>query len=103
MINLPDDEAYTALPASFICPHCQTFPIYVEFDEWNEDGTPTEAGTHVSCTNEDDDHWSLPYVTLLPLEVRAHQWAEKNVRIVESESKIRERLRQWNDGEPIHV
>lgn len=104
MNELPDDKAHMLLPVSFKCPY-DGMPLYVEFDEWDEDGIPTEAGTHVSCAKEeedqDDEHWAMPYVDLMPLEVRAHRWATANVRIVESEAKTRARLAAWNAGEPI--
>lgn len=105
MLNLPDDKTWAQLPPSFVCPHCKAPPLYVEFDEWEvETGIPTETGTHVSCPNEEEDtwHWDMPYVSLMPLEHRAWLWAKDNVRIVESEAKARERLRQWNAGEAKH-
>jgi len=102
MIDLPDDKTFTLLP--FSCPECGMRTLYVEFDEWDDDGVPTEAGTHVSCENEEiSPHWAMPYVDLMPLEIRAHYWAVKNIRVVESEAKVTERLRRWNAGEPIRV
>lgn len=104
MTELPDDQTFTVLPASFSCPECSAPALYVEFDEWDNDGVPTESGTHVSCENEETTpHWAMPYVDLMPLEIRAYRWAVRSVRIVESEAKVQERLRQWNAGEPIHV
>jgi hypothetical protein len=102
MIELPDDKTFTLLPTSFSCPECSAPALYVEFDEWDDDGVPTELGTHVSCENEEVlPHWDMPYVDLMPLEERAHRWAARNVRIVESEAKTQARLRAWNAGEPI--
>ena len=111
MIELPEDHATMCLPSSFLCPHCgreretqDIASLCVEFDEWLVgDGTPTENGTHVSCSQErdGDDHWAMPYTDLLPLTIRVHRWAAANVRIVESEATIRARLAAWNAGEPI--
>ena len=102
MIELPDDKSYTLLPTSFSCPECFAPVLHVEFDEWDEHGVPTENGTHVSCDNEEAiPHWSMPYVDLMPLELRAYRWAARHVRIVESKTKVQERLRQWNAGEPM--
>jgi hypothetical protein len=104
MRYLSDDDAWTDLPKPFLCPHCDTpTHLLVEFDEWDSDGVPTDTGTHVSCPNEfdGDAHWDMPYVTLLPLEERAYAWAAENVRIVDSEAKMRARLAAWNAGESI--
>lgn len=106
MIDLPDDKTVMTLPPLFVCPECGARALYVEFDEWElESGTPTEAGTHVSCKNETgkrgDYHWQMPYVSLLPLEYAVYEWVSRNVRIVESESTTRARLAAWNAGEPI--
>lgn len=39
----------------------------------------------------------------LPLTVCVATWAKQHIRIVESEADMRERLRQWNAGEPIRL
>lgn len=93
-------------PTVAICPHCGADgKLYLEVEEWEEDGTPTEIGCHVSCENEtmkrDDPHWREPYVTLLPLEYTVYLWAVKHVRVTETEEEERERLRAWNAGEPM--
>lgn len=103
MIELPDDKTYIKLPWQFVCPECDRRRLWVEFDEWEDDGTPTRLGTHVSCRNErGGNHWTMPYVTLMPLEYRVAEWAAANVRIVESEATTRARLAAWNAGEPIN-
>lgn len=104
MISLPEDNTFFKLPRSFVCPHCGRRALWCEIDEWEiESGIPTETGVHVSCCNErqGDGHWAMPYVTLLPLEHQVYQWCAANVRIVESEAKLYERLRAWNAGEAI--
>ena len=103
MINLPDDKTLVTLPHTFICPHCHTPTLFVEIDEWEDDGAPGEHGVHVSCLCESDDgaHWHMPYTDLMPVEGRAYQWCAANVRIVESEATTRARLAAWNAGEPI--
>ena len=103
MLTLPDDNAYFKLPRNFVCPECGRHTLWCEIDEWEvETGIPTETGMHVSCRNERrNDHWQMPYVTLLPLEYRVYKWCLTNLRIVESEARVRERLRAWEAGEPI--
>lgn len=102
MKHLPADETCIYLPRTFRCPHCDDGGrLFVEIDEWDDDGIPTECGVHVSCVNEDDDHWVMPYVTLLPLEERAYAWCVLNVRIIESEAETLAKLAAWNAGEPI--
>lgn len=87
------------------CPHNCGGTLHLEVDEWEADGMPTEAGCHVSCDGEteqeDDPHWQMPYVTLLPLEHTVWLWAKDNIRIVPSEEETREKRRQWEAGEPI--
>lgn len=90
---------YDAAP----CPYCGERTLYLEFDEWESDGTPTEAGTHTHCKNEDEDdprdHADMPYAYWLPVDVRAARWARKNIRIVEHDD--RKRLADWNAGKPL--
>jgi len=85
------------------CPHCDEQTLYIEFDEWEEGGVPTEAGVHVHCKNETyehhDRHDYMPYVYFLPIEIRAYQWAVANIRIAENDD--RERLADWNEGKPL--
>ena len=101
MIYLPDDAAVIR-DMPFTCPECDRKTLYVEFDEWEKSGAPTEIGTHVSCMHDEDGaHWNMPYVTLLPLEDRVYRWAAKRYRIVESTRKMQARLAAWNAGEPI--
>lgn len=86
-----------------LCPYCGCKTLYLEFDEWDESGTPTEAGTHVHCTNEDEsnprDHVDMPYVYWLPVQVRAARWAAGEVGIVLTDD--RQRLADWNAGKPL--
>ena len=89
-----------------LCPHCRGDGIlHLEVDEWEEDGTPTEAGVHVSCVNETDDtddiHYHMPYVYWLPLEDIVYRWARVHVRVTESEAEARQRLADWNAGKPL--
>jgi hypothetical protein len=90
---------YTAEP----CPYCGDRALYLEFDEWDADGTPTEAGTHAHCKNENEDdprdHADMPYVYWLPIDIRAAHWARENVRVVEQDD--RERLADWNAGKAL--
>ena len=87
------------------CPYCGNNSLYIEFDEWEQDGTPTETGTHVRCKHEDwsnpHDHSDMPYVYWMPVQVRAARWAARHVRIVDK-GEIR-RLAAWNAGSPIGV
>lgn len=101
--DIPEDKTYFKLPRNFICPECGRHTLWCEIDEWEiENGTPTETGIHVSCRNERrNDHWQYPYSSLLPLEHRVYEWTRQHVRIVESESKVRERWRAFEQGEPI--
>ena len=86
-----------------LCPYCKCKTLYLEFDEWDEAGTPTEWGTHVHCTNEDEsdphDHVDMPYVYWLPVQVRAAHWAAEEVCIVETDD--RQRLADWNAGKAL--
>ena len=99
VITTSDFVDYRAEP----CPYCGHKTLYLEFDEWNEDGTPTEAGVHVHCTNEDDtdprDHVDMPYVYWLPVEARAYEWCQNEVRIVWNDD--RKRVADWNAGKPL--
>lgn len=84
-----------------LCPHCRgDGKLMLEVDEWEEDGTPTEEGIHVSCVNETDDtndiHYHMPYVYWLPLEDIVYRWAVKHIRVTESEEKLRAKLADWN-------
>jgi hypothetical protein len=92
------------VPDTIRCPHCGG-RLMLEVDEWLEDGEPTEIGCHVSCVNEteawDDPHWQMPYVTLLPLEKEVYAWARKHVRVTETEEELRERVRAFEQGEPM--
>lgn len=91
------------IPATVaVCPHCGG-KLMLEVDEWLEDGEPTEAGCHVSCVDEpeDEDHFPMPYVTLLPIEAKVYAWARQHIRVCESEEELREMLRAWNAGEPL--
>ena len=87
------------------CPYCGNNSLYIEFDEWAFDGTPTDTGTHVRCKHEDwsnpHDHSDMPYVYWMPVQVRAARWAARHVRIVDK-GEIR-RLAAWNAGSPIGV
>lgn len=86
-----------------LCPYCGHKTLYLEFDEWDEDGVPTELGVHVHCTNEDESdpyvHSNMPYVYWLPVQVRAHKWCLDEIRIVLSDD--RQRLADWNTGKPL--
>lgn len=89
-----------------LCPHCgKDGELWLEVDEWEDGGVPTEAGCHVSCAKEterrDDIHWQMPYVYWLPLEDTVYRWAAEHVRIVPDEAEMREQLRAWNAGEPL--
>ena len=89
-----------------LCPHCKKDgELWLEVDEWEDDGTPTEAGCHVSCTKEtayrDDVHWQMPYVYWLPLGHTVYQWAVEHIRIMPDEAEMREKLQAWNEGKPL--
>lgn len=90
------------------CPYCGEKTLYIEFDEWEQDGTPADTGVHVHCKNELDvddpeydpnDHSDMPYVNWMPVETRAARWCAEHVRIVERDD--RKELAAWNAGEPI--
>lgn len=90
------------------CPYCDEHKLYLEFDETEEDGTPTDLGVHVHCQNELDvddpnydprDHSDMPYVNWLPVQKRAAEWAITHIRIVWHDD--RERLDDWNAGKPL--
>ncbi len=85
------------------CPYCGAGALYLEFDEADQGGAPTEAGTHVHCKfeKEDDprDHCTMPYVHWLPIQTRAAAWAAKNVQIVWEDE--RQKLADWNAGKPM--
>jgi hypothetical protein len=86
------------------CPWCGEWSLYLEFDEWDvETGEPTDTGTHVHCKNEDEkgypDHYQLPYVYWMPLEIRAHYWAAANIRIADKDD--RKEVTDWNAGKPL--
>jgi hypothetical protein len=93
------------------CPYCDEYKLYLEFDETEMDGTPTDFGVHVHCKNELDvddpnydprDHAYEPYIHWLPVEARAYKWACQNIRITwESESELRERWQAFERGDPI--
>lgn len=87
-----------------ICPHCRG-KLMLEVDEWEMDGTPTEAGAHVSCANETDDpndvHYQMPYVYWMPMEGIVYRWAVKHIRVTESEGETRARLSDWATGKPL--
>jgi len=91
------------VPYHEACPYCAQRTLYLEFDESDADGVPTETGTHVRCTNEDEDdprdHTDVPYVYWLPVQVRAARWAAMHVRIVWEDERAK--LAAWNAGEPI--
>lgn len=89
-----------------ICPHCRANgKLYLEVDEWEEDGTPTEAGVHVSCDGETDDpndvHYQMPYVYWMPMEHIVYKWAAKHVRVTETEEETRARLADFEAGKPL--
>lgn len=77
--------------------------LYLEFDETDEGGVPTEMGTHVHCRNENEsdprDHCDMPYVYWLPISQRAARWAAANVRIVWEDEQ--QKLAGWNAGAPL--
>lgn len=86
------------------CPHCPG-ALHLEVDEWQNDGTPTEAGVHVSCDGETDDandaHWQMPYVYWMPLEMKVYEWARVHIRVTETEEEMRAKLADWNAGSPL--
>lgn len=86
------------------CPYCSKHTLYLEFDEWDAaTGAPTDTGTHVHCTNEDEtdlrDHSEMPYVYWLPVRVRAARWAAEHIVIADRDD--RKELAAWNAGEPL--
>ena len=87
-----------------ICPHCGG-ALHLEVDEWEENGTPTYVGVHVSCEGETDDpndrHYQTPYVDWMPLEHRVWTWARVHIRVTESEDELRARMVDWNAGKPL--
>lgn len=89
-----------------LCPHCRgDGKLMLEVDEWEDDGTPTEIGCHVSCVNETDDpndvHYDMPYVYWLPLTGIVYKWAVTHVRVTESEEETWQKLTEWNEGKPM--
>jgi hypothetical protein len=68
-----------------LCPYCAS-PLYLEVDEWDEDNTPTETGSHVWCTNANTDeeverHTYMPYVYWLPVDRRVYRMFASRCRV----------------------
>ena len=91
-----DDLVPTSIATCRIC----GAQLTVDVDEWEEgdDGLwqPSEAGVHVDCTTNPGvssrkwkswfyQHWSMPYVDWLPVEMEVYDYLSKKYRFTESE------------------
>lgn len=89
-----DQEKPPEIPLDlFQCPICGAQVCFVEINEYEtETGKVTDTGFHISCTTEpefddpdyDDwlnNHFSMPYVDWLPLEVRVYKWLSAGFRL----------------------
>lgn len=75
-----------------ICPICDAAIVIDEVREWEyESGKPISIS--VDCTTQPDidskewpswfcEHWSMPYVDWLPVEMRVLEWFEKHYKCV---------------------
>lgn len=78
VLDIPADVA--------LCPYCAS-PLYLEVDEWEtETGTPTEAGAHIHCTNDNTDeeatrHSYMPYVYWLPADRHVYRHFARFCRV----------------------
>lgn len=86
------------------CPNCCGV-LWLEIEETEMDGTPTEFGIQVSCYDERCTGIAdqYPYVYWLPITVKVYEWAKDHARIapdrsgdvVATEEYDRRRLMEW--------
>lgn len=98
---LPHDAIIEVPESVAVCPYCKA-KLTVQLDEWiqNDDGTYSAGDTpHTECTNEpefpsddfDEDAWCefdefdashsvMPYVYLLPIQLKVGKWLNENYR-----------------------
>jgi hypothetical protein len=95
MQTVKTDAIIKVPPEVAICPICGAEVAIEEIDEWEQedDGTWSagEHGVKIECStapdiesdNWDDffaEHWSMPYVDWLQIEVKVYNWLHQNYR-----------------------
>jgi hypothetical protein len=92
MMIIIDRNNLPKVPNRFACPICGK-GLIIEINEWEtETGKVTPTGLSITCETRPvdnerqfygwlEEHYQMPYVDWLPVEILVYQWFDQNYRM----------------------